>query len=153
MKSVDSHPFLGLTSMLCWSYFPSPFPVGCSPSGAGVAAPPLLTGLSNICLSPRGAPCRSSRGGRTCPFIAQDFPASSSPRFEACSPLPPPNKIRFLIHDLIPRVTFQPSCTVGSRVCRTVISLPAQRLAQFWLISLFYFYSGPSLLWLPTWTQ
>lgn len=153
MKSVDSHPFLGLTSMLCWSYFPSPFPVGCSPSGAGVAAPPLLTGLSNICLSPRGAPCRSSRGGRTCPFIAQDFPASSSPRFEACSPLPPPNKIRFLIHDLIPRVTFQPSCTVGSRVCKTVISLPAQRLAQFWFISLFYFYSGPSLLWLPTWTQ
>lgn len=117
--------------------------MGCSPCGAGEVALLLLTGLSNICLSQPGAWCCSSRGGRTWPFIAQDFPANSSPRFEACSPLPPPNKIHFLIHDLIPPIIFQPSCAIGSRVCKTVISLPAQHqfLLNFWFIIFFLF--GP----------
>lgn len=47
IKSVYSHPFLVLASTLCRFYFPSPFPVGCSPSGAGLTAPSLLTALSN----------------------------------------------------------------------------------------------------------
>lgn len=147
-KSVDSHPFLGLTSVLCWSCFPCPFPVGCSPCGAGVAAPLLLTGLSNtLCLSPPGALCCSSRGGTTRPFSSQDFPANSWPRFEACSPLPPPNKIHFLIHDLIPHIIFQPSCAIGSRVCTTLISLPAQRqfLLNFGLLLYFLFGAITSL--------
>jgi len=92
IKSVYSHPFLVLTSMLCWIYFPSPFPVGCSPSWAGLTAPSLLMALSNICLTPRGASSSGSsasedggaahrRGGRTWPFIPQDFPANSSSCF------------------------------------------------------------------------
>lgn len=78
--NLSTHiPFLGLTSMLFWSYFPCPFPVGCSSCGAAAVTPLLLTGLSNICVSPWGALCCSSRGGTTWPFSTQDFPVSSSP--------------------------------------------------------------------------
>lgn len=125
IKSVYSHPFLVLTSMLCWTYFPSPFPVGCSPSLAGLTAPLLLGALSNICLTPWGASSGSSasedggaahrRGGRTWPFLALDFPANSSSCFRLAVHSHPQIKSTFLIHDLILHIIFQPSCMIGSQ--------------------------------------
>lgn len=102
---------------------------------------PAVTHGAEQYLSPWGALCCSSRGGTTWPFSAQDFPENSSPCFEACSPLPPPNKTHFLIHDLIPHIIFQPSCTIGSRVYKTLISLPAQCqfLLNFGLLFFFQF--------------
>lgn len=85
--------------------------------------------------------CCPSRGGTTQPLSAQDFPANSSPLFEACSPLPPPNKIHFLIHDLILHIIFQPSCAIGSRVCKTVPASSAPILAQFLVYYYFFIWA------------
>lgn len=141
IKSVRSHPFPGghvnaLLELLSISLFPRDAHLGlvwwlCGYSGRWAMSDSLRSLIFwqrclwgwRRCASQGRYNLAIYRSGFSSEFIII--------MLQACSPLPPPNKIHFLIHDLIPHIIFQPSCMIGSRLCKTVISLPAQRLAQF----------------------